>query len=160
MHDGDDDRTWRDCSLLATIAWLLVMKVVMYRFSSQLYFRSPRSAIPISIEPLHFRASSFLAPLATATLRRHFHLPFPQIHHFKLQTWPFNHVARSKRICVQPVLIVRVKDSWLPALQHMWQARRICQAENAPIGIMSWCTDDCDGFRKHDLISGAGVQVS
>lgn len=160
MYDDDDDRTWRGCSLLATIASLLVMKVVMYGFSFQLYFRLPRSAIPISIEPLHFRASSFLGPLATATLRRHFHFALPQIHHFELQSWPFNHMPRSQRICVQPVLIVRVEDPRLPALQHMWQARRIRQAENAPIGIMSWCTNDRDGFGQHDLISGTGVEIS
>jgi len=50
---------------------------------------------------------------------------FPKIDGLELEAWSLDNVSWSQCICVQVVLAVWVEETFLMAIQHSWQTRRI-----------------------------------
>jgi hypothetical protein len=94
------------------------------------------------------------------TLHKYACSSFPKIDSLELEAWSLDNMSRSQCIRVQIVLTVRVEEPFLMAVQYSRQTGRVSQSEDAPVWVLSRCTDNGDRFWEHHLVAGACVQIS
>lgn len=69
-------------------------------------------------------------------------------------------MARPQCIRINVLLIVRMKQARLGAARDGLESRRICEPEDAPVGLLAGGTHDGNALREHLLVGVMGMQVS